>query len=379
MIKNLIVFGTRPEAIKMAPLVKEFNKFEKIFDTKVCITAQHREMLDQVMEFFEIKADYDLDLMKPNQNLYSLTTDIILGLKPILEDFQPDYVYVHGDTTTTMATSLAAFYSGSKVCHIEAGLRTNNKYSPFPEEINRQITGRIADFHFAPTINSKNNLMNENVRENTILVTGNTVIDSLFDCLDKVEVMKNSEIGFLKKELDFSKHIILVTGHRRENHGDGFLNICEALKEIAETNNNIQIVYPVHLNPNVQKPVFKILSKVSNIKLISPLSYPTFVWLMNQSYLIITDSGGVQEEAPSLGKPVLVMRDTTERPEAIKVGTVILVGTKKNKIIEECNKLLRNETIYNKMSDLHNPYGDGKACKRIVDFIFNLNSKEIPL
>ncbi len=377
MIKNLIVFGTRPEAIKMAPLVREFNNLKEIFDTKVCITAQHREMLDQVMELFEIKADYDLDLMKPNQNLYSLTCDIILGLKPILEEFQPDYVYVHGDTTTTMATSLAAFYSGSKVCHVEAGLRTKNKYSPFPEEINRQITGRIADIHFAPTINSKNNLLNENVIENTILVTGNTVIDSLFDCLGKVEGMKNSEIEFLEKELDFSKKIILVTGHRRENHGDGFLNICEALKEIAKTNNNIQIVYPVHLNPNVRKPVFEILSNVSNVKLINPLSYSTFVWLMNKSYLIITDSGGVQEEAPSLGKPVLVMRDTTERPEAIIAGTVILVGTKKSRIIEECNKLLNNEKKYKKMSDLQNPYGDGKASKRIVDFISNLNSKKI--
>lgn len=372
MIKNLIVFGTRPEAIKMAPVVKEFKKKYELFDTRVCVTAQHREMLDQVLSFFDIIPDYDLDLMKPNQNLYSLTSDIILGLKPILEEFKPDYVYVHGDTTTTMATSIAAFYSGAKVCHVEAGLRTHNKFSPFPEELNRQITGRIADVHFAPTLTSKENLLIENVNEGNILITGNTVIDALLDSSERVNSLQNDEIEKLKRELDFTKRIILVTGHRRENHGDGFVNICAALKEIAIENPDIQIVYPVHLNPNVKGPVFEILGNISNIKLINPLAYPAFVWLMNQSYLIITDSGGVQEEAPSLGKPVLVMRDTTERPEAVQAGTVILVGTNKNKIVKECNNLLNNSERYQEMSALHNPYGDGKACKRIVEFIISL-------
>lgn len=254
MIRNLIVFGTRPEAIKMAPLIKEFNKNTQLFDTRVCVTAQHREMLDQVLDFFEITPDFDLDLMKPNQNLYSLTSDIILGLKPILEEFRPDYVYVHGDTTTTMAASIAAFYSGAKVCHIEAGLRTHNKWSPFPEEINRQITSRIADIHFAPTITSKENLLKENVMKDSIIVTGNTVIDALLDSSVRVDTIQNDEIEFLKKELDFTKRIILVTGHRRENHGDGFINICAALKEIAESNLDVQIIYPVHLNPNVKGP-----------------------------------------------------------------------------------------------------------------------------
>lgn len=369
MIKNLIVFGTRPEAIKMAPLVKEFKKHTELFDTRVCVTAQHREMLDQVLDFFEIIPDYDLDLMKPNQNLYSLTSDIILGLKSLLEDFKPDYVYVHGDTTTTMATSIAAFYSGAKVCHVEAGLRTHNKLSPFPEEINRQVTGRIADIHFAPTLTSKNNLLQENVAESTVLITGNTVIDALIESANRVQEIKNEEIDFLKNEIDFSKRIILVTGHRRENHGDGFINICAALKEIALQNSNVQIIYPVHLNPNVKGPVYEILEDVTNIQLINPLAYPAFVWLMNQSTLIITDSGGVQEEAPSLGKPVLVMRDTTERPEAVEAGTVILVGTDKNRIIEVCNSLLNNEKRYEQMSALHNPYGDGKACVRIVNYI----------
>ena len=368
MIKNLIVFGTRPEAIKMAPLVKAFQK-DANFDTKVCVTAQHREMLDQVLEFFEITPDFDLDLMKPNQNLYSLTSDIILGLKPLLEEFKPDYVYVHGDTTTTMATSIAAFYSGAKVCHVEAGLRTHNKLSPFPEEINRQVTGRIADIHFAPTVTSKNNLLQENVAESTVLITGNTVIDALLDSADRVQEIENAEIEFLKKEIDFSKRIILVTGHRRENHGDGFINICAALKEIALQHADVEIIYPVHLNPNVKGPVYEILGNIKNIKLIDPLAYPAFVWLMNQSTLIITDSGGVQEEAPSLGKPVLVMRDTTERPEAVEAGTVILVGTDKNRIIEECNSLLIDQERYQKMSALHNPYGDGKACQRIVNYI----------
>lgn len=375
MIKNLIIFGTRPEAIKMAPLVRAFQKENNIFDTRVCVTAQHREMLDQVLDFFEITPEYDLDLMKPNQNLYSLTSDIILGLKPILEEFQPDYVFVHGDTTTTMASSIAAFYSGAKICHIEAGLRTHNKLSPFPEEINRQVTGRIADYHFAPTEQSKKNLLRENVSESSILITGNTVIDALLESSKRVSSIENLEIENLKSIVDLSKKIILVTGHRRENHGQGFITICEALKAIAISNPDVQIIYPVHLNPNVMKPVYEILSGIDNILLIEPLAYPAFVWLMNQSYLIITDSGGVQEEAPSLGKPVLVMRDTTERPEAVSAGTVILVGTDKEKIIFECSTLLNNNERYSQMSALHNPYGDGKACEKIVTHIKSLQIK----
>ena len=371
MIKNLIIFGTRPEAIKMAPLVRAFQNENNQFETRVCVTAQHREMLDQVLDFFEITPNYDLDLMKPNQNLYTLTSDILLGLKPILEEFQPDYVYVHGDTTTSMASSIAAFYSGAKVCHVEAGLRTYNKLSPFPEEMNRQVTSRIADFHFAPTEQAKQNLLNENVLESTILVTGNTVIDALLESTSKVENLDNPEIEKLKTIIDPAKKILLVTGHRRENHGQGFISICEALKEIAQLNPAVQIIYPVHLNPNVKKPVYELLSKIDNIHLIEPLAYPAFVWLMNKSYLIITDSGGIQEEAPSLGKPVLVMRDTTERPEAVEAGTVILVGSNKEKIILECNNLLNNKEQYNKMSALHNPYGEGKACEKILDFVRN--------
>lgn len=367
MKKILLIFGTRPEAIKMAPLVKAFQK-DNSFKTKVCVTAQHRQMLDQVLEFFAIVPDYDLDLMKPNQNLYTLTADIIVGLKSVLEDFQPHYVFVHGDTTTTMAASIASFYAGAKVCHIEAGLRTFNKYAPFPEEINRQVTGRIADYHFAPTPTSKQNLLREYIAEDTILVTGNTVIDALLESVERVEHIQDEEIEELKNIVDTSKKLILVTGHRRENHGAGFIQICEALKEIAISNPDVQIVYPVHLNPNVQKPVYKILSQIENVHLIDPLSYPAFVWLMKYSYLIITDSGGVQEEAPSLGKPVLVMRDTTERPEAVEVGTVILVGIDKRKIIKECELLLKNTEKYIQMSRLINPYGDGKACERIVDF-----------
>jgi UDP-N-acetylglucosamine 2-epimerase (non-hydrolysing) len=372
--KNLIIFGTRPEAIKMAPLVKSFLDKKDVFTTKVCITAQHREMLDQVLDFFEIIPDYDLDLMKPNQNLYTLTADIITGLKPVLEEFQPDYVYVHGDTTTTMAASIAAFYSGAKVCHIEAGLRTFNKRSPFPEEINRSVTGSISDYHFSPTETSKNNLLNENVNSINILVTGNTVIDALQYSTNKVNSanFKDEETESVKTILNPDKRLVLVTGHRRENHGQGFINICNALKQIALENPDTQIIYPVHLNPNVQKPVFEILKDVQNIHLIHPLSYPAFVWLMSQSYIIITDSGGVQEEAPSLGKPVLVMRDTTERPEAVDAGTVLLVGTNPEKIVSEANKLLNNKEFYNTMSMLHNPYGDGTACDKIVEFISKL-------
>jgi UDP-N-acetylglucosamine 2-epimerase (non-hydrolysing) len=312
--------------------------------------------------------------MKANQNLFSLTSDIINTLKPVLEEFQPDYVYVHGDTTTTMAASIAAFYSGAKVCHIEAGLRTFDKRSPFPEEMNRSVAGRIADYHFCPTETSKNNLLNENIDSKNILVTGNTVIDALKYSNEKVNSknFNDREIDSLKAILDAKKQLVLVTGHRRENHGQGFINICNALKQIAEENEDVQIIYPVHLNPKVQKPVYNILKDVPNISLIDPLSYPSFIWLMSQSYIIITDSGGVQEEAPSLGKPVLVMRDTTERPEAVEAGTVLLVGTNTDKIVFEANRLLEDNQFYTKMCMLHNPYGDGMACKRIVEFIKKL-------
>lgn len=376
MISNLIIFGTRPEAIKMAPLVKAFKACPSIFETKVCITAQHREMLDQVLDFFEIIPNYDLDLMKPDQNLYSLTAAIITGLQPVLEDCNPDYVYVHGDTTTTMVASIAAFYSGAKVCHVEAGLRTYNKLAPFPEEVNRSIAGRVCDYHFAPTETSKANLIKENIPSNTILVTGNTVIDALDYSVKKVTApnYKDEELDTLVKIIDKSKQLILVTGHRRENHGEGFINICNALKKIAESSSDFQIIYPVHLNPNVQKPVYEILAGLDNVFLIPPLSYPAFVWLMNASKLIITDSGGIQEEAPSLGKPVLVMRETTERPEAVAAGTVKLVGTNTEKIVSETLNLLTNEEAYNKMRTPHNPYGDGKACNRIVNFIKSLHS-----
>lgn len=372
-IKLLVIFGTRPEAIKMAPLVKEFNKYVNNYETKVCVTAQHRKMLDQVLEFFDIIPDYDLDLMTPGQNLYSLTAKIINSLKSILEEFKPDYVFVHGDTTTTMASSIASFYSGAKVCHVEAGLRTNNKKSPFPEEINRQITGRVCDYHFAPTISSKKNLLDENVSEDSIIVTGNTVIDALFESIKRVDNLSNDVIEFIKTNLEDDQEVILVTGHRRENLGDGFESICMAIREIAKKKPEVKIIYPVHLNPKVQEPVKRHLSNFDNILLIDPLSYPNFVWLMNRSKLIITDSGGVQEEAPSLGKPVLVMRDTTERPEAVDAGTVILVGTCKDLIISETLDLLENPTRFKLMSELHNPYGDGKACKKIVEFINQLN------
>ena len=368
MKKILLVFGTRPEAIKMAPLVKEFNQFPNTFITKVCVTAQHREMLDQVLDFFNIETDYDLDIMRPGQNLYSLTAIIIESLKPILEEFKPDYVFVHGDTTTTMASSIASFYAGAKVCHVEAGLRTNNKLSPFPEEINRQVTARICDYHFAPTDTSKSNLLLENVNEDSILVTGNTVIDALLNSVKKVNEKPSKLINELSKKIG-EKEVVLVTGHRRENHGDGFERICKSLKKIAEDDISRLIIYPVHLNPKVQEPVQKILSDVENIILIDPLAYQDFIWLMNRSKIIITDSGGVQEEAPSLGKPVIVMRETTERPEAVEAGTVLLVGTNEELIVSEALNLLNNKCDFEKMSKLHNPYGDGLASKRIVEFI----------
>jgi len=371
--KVLLVFGTRPEAIKMAPLVKAFEK-EKSIESRVCVTAQHRKMLDQVLEIFDIQPDYDLNIMKAGQDLFDVTSNVLLGLKDVLNDLSPDVVLVHGDTTTTSSAALASFYNKIKVGHVEAGLRTGDMYSPWPEEANRQITGVLANYHFAPTDTSANNLLKENKNPNDIVVTGNTVIDALFLALDKIEkndALKSKIIESINSQykLKNDKKIILVTGHRRENFGQGFINICKALKTIALNNPNIDIVYPVHLNPNVQKPVKEILSGVSNIYLINPLQYEEFIYMMNKSYFIITDSGGVQEEAPSLGKPVLVMRDTTERPEAVEAGTVKLVGTHTETIIKEAQKLLKEESEYEKMSKSHNPYGDGKACERIVNFI----------
>ncbi|QBO58362.1 non-hydrolyzing UDP-N-acetylglucosamine 2-epimerase [Chryseobacterium salivictor] len=371
MKKILLCFGTRPEAIKMASLVHEL-KTSNQFEIKVAVTAQHRQMLDQVLDFFEIVPDYDLDIMKENQSLNELCGRIFMKIDSVLQDYNPDLVLVHGDTTTSAVCAWAAFHRNIKVGHIEAGLRTFDKCSPFPEEVNRQITGRIADFHFAPTSISSQNLLAEKINPHNILITGNTVIDSLLWTKNKLDHnFGNLRIKELKQKLDFTKKIILVTGHRRENFGDGFLNICNALIKIAE-NSEVEIVYPVHLNPNVQMPILKLLSGISNIHLIDPLDYPTFVWMMSNSYFIITDSGGVQEEAPSLGKPVLVMRNTTERPEAVDAGTVILVGTDSQKIVAASEKLLNNEVEYNKMKQTHNPYGDGQASPRIRKFLENI-------
>ncbi|QXB44913.1 non-hydrolyzing UDP-N-acetylglucosamine 2-epimerase [Acinetobacter seifertii] len=371
MKKILIVFGTRPEAIKMAPLVKEFQKDINNFETKVCVTAQHRQMLDQVLEIFDIKPDYDLNIMKPGQDLYDITSNVLIGMKSVLEDFKPDVVLVHGDTTTTLSASLAAFYAKIKVGHVEAGLRTNDIYSPWPEEGNRQLTGILANYHFAPTQQSEENLLKEGKNQQDIYVTGNTVVDALMYVLQRIEnhpILKEKIKSKIceQYQLDETRKIILVTGHRRENFGQGFINICEGLKELAKNNPDIDIVYPVHLNPNVQKPVNEILSDLTNVYLIDPLQYEEFIYMMNESYFIITDSGGIQEEAPSLGKPVLVMRDTTERPEAVKAGTVRLVGTDKNTLIKEAQTLIDNKAEYEKMAKAHNPYGDGRACARIV-------------
>ena len=353
----------------MAPVVKIFKDDNINFNTKVCVTAQHREILDQVIDFFSIKVDYDLNLMKPNQNLHNLTADIITGVKVVLEDYKPDYVFVHGDTTTSMAVALASFYFGVKVCHVEAGLRTNDKYSPFPEEINRQLTSRIADYHFAPTEKSKQNLLMENIPESKIFVTGNTVIDALLQGKEIIKKHNFDSINELKNTIDIKKEFILVTGHRRENHGQGFVNITKALKDIASRYPSIDIIYPVHPNPNVKEPVERELGDIENIKLILPQPYEAFIWLMDNCKLIITDSGGVQEEAPSLGKPVLVMRDTTERPEAIDVGTVVLVGTDRGKIIERTIELIDNKDKYRAMSSLNNPYGNGEASREILKAI----------
>jgi len=378
MKKVLLVFGTRPEAIKMAPLVKAFQS-DNSFETKVCVTAQHREMLDQVLDVFDIMPEYDLNLMKPGQDLYDITINVLLGMKDVLIDFKPDIVLVHGDTTTTSATSLAAFYHKIKVGHIEAGLRTGDIYSPWPEEANRQITGVLANYHFAPTKTSAENLIRENKDKKNIIITGNTVIDALFLVLQKIENNENLKESIVKNidsqyKIDDRKRLVLVTGHRRENFGQGFINICEALKTLALNNKDVDIVYPVHLNPNVQQPVKEILSDVNNIHLINPLQYESFLYLMNKSYFIITDSGGVQEEAPSLGKPVLVMRNTTERPEALEARTVKLVGTDPQKIIQEAQKLLDDTKEYKKMSKAHNPYGDGNACQRIIEYLKNVST-----
>lgn len=365
----MLVFGTRPEAIKMAPVVKEL-KDRNLWEVEVCLTGQHRQMLDQVMDFFDIQADYDLNVMKPNQSLYELSANIIVGMKDILEKSKPDVVLVHGDTTTSTLSALAAFYFGAKVGHVEAGLRTGDKWAPFPEEMNRSITGRLTDYHFAPTTTAQENLLKENIDSESIIVTGNTVIDALLYSVDRVRNKKSERAQSLEKMLNPDVPLILVTGHRRENFGDGFLNICKALLEISQQA-NVQIVYPVHLNPNVQKPVFELLGNQNSIHLVEPLDYETFVWMMDRCYLVITDSGGVQEEAPSLGKPVLVMRDKTERPEAVAAGTVELVGTDREKIVSSTLKLLNDKELYKKKSTLHNPYGDGQAARRIADFFQN--------
>lgn len=373
MKKVLSVFGTRPEAIKMAPLVKALEADDN-FESKVCVTAQHREMLDQVLTLFEITPEYDLDIMKPGQDLYDITSNILLALKPVLEEFRPDVVLVHGDTTTTFAAALAAFFQKIKVGHVEAGLRTGNLYSPWPEEANRSLTGIIADYHFAPTETSRTNLINEGKNEAGIFVTGNTVTDALIQVVAKIENDENFEKTFNSKFnfLDRDKKLILVTGHRRESFGGGFENICKAIAIVANQNSDCEILYPVHLNPNVQEPVKRILSEVENIHLIEPLNYLPFVYLMNRSHIILTDSGGIQEEAPTIGKPVLVMRETTERPEAIEAGTVRLVGTDVDKIVSNIEQLVKDSDSYKKMSRAHNPYGDGKACKRIIESLKNV-------
>ena len=371
-IKVMTVFGTRPEAIKMAPLVHALEQNENT-ESIVCVTAQHREMLDQVLTLFSIVPDYDLNIMKPGQGLTEITCRILQELKPILESFKPDVVLVHGDTTTTVATSLAAFYQRIPVGHVEAGLRTGDLYSPWPEEANRTLTGHLAMYHFAPTENSRQNLLRENISDSRIFVTGNTVIDALIWVRDRVLASDalRAELAEHYPFLSSDKKMILVTGHRRESFGRGFEHICHALAEIAAANQNVQIVYPVHLNPNVSEPVNRILGHVENVILIEPQDYMPFVWLMNHAWLILTDSGGIQEEAPSLGKPVLVMRETTERPEAITAGTVRLVGTDPQRIVEEVTRLLHDDNEYQTMSRAHNPYGDGQACGRILHALKN--------
>jgi UDP-N-acetylglucosamine 2-epimerase (non-hydrolysing) len=371
-VKVLTIFGTRPEAIKMAPLVHALSQ-DAAFESRVCVTAQHREMLDQVLRLFEITPDYDLDIMKPGQGLTEITCRILAGLKPVLDDFKPDVVLVHGDTTTTLSASLAAFYHQIPVGHVEAGLRTGDLSSPWPEEANRLLTGHLATWHFAPTENARANLLKENIPGQGIYVTGNTVIDALLWVRDRFsgDTSLAQQLAASYPFLDADKKLILVTGHRRESFGDGFERICSALADIARQHPDVQIVYPVHLNPNVSEPVNRILHGIDNIVLIDPQDYLPFVYLMDKAYLILTDSGGVQEEAPSLGKPVLVMRETTERPEAVDAKTVILVGTDPARIVEEVNRLLTDENEYNSMSRAHNPYGDGHACHHILEALKN--------
>lgn len=376
----MLVFGTRPEAIKMAPLVKAFEAKADLFKTIVCVTGQHRQMLDQVLELFEIKPDYDLNVMKSGQDLYDVTTRVLLGMRDILKKVLPDVVLVHGDTTTSMAAALAAFYQQIPVGHVEAGLRTYEKYSPWPEEMNRQITGRIATYHFAPTLLSKKHLLQENTPDSQIVVTGNTVIDALHLVVSKVKnndsLCQNIQVvltnaGYDVGRLCRGKKLVLITGHRRENFGDGFIHICQAIKTLATDFPDVDFVYPMHLNPNVRQPIHEVFgnTQLSNMFFIEPLEYLNFVYLMERCYLVLTDSGGIQEEAPGLGKPVLVMRDTTERPEAVEAGTVKLVGTDYDTIIKEVSALLCNRDYYEEMSCAVNPYGDGKACDRIVDFL----------
>ena len=371
-LKVLTVFGTRPEAIKMAPVVLALQNEAEI-ESIVCVTAQHRQMLDQVLNLFNIQPDYDLDLMAPNQDLFDITAKVLLGLRDVLKQAKPDIVLVHGDTTTCFAAGLAAFYQNIKLGHVEAGLRTGNLRAPFPEEANRTLVGRLADFHFAPTESSRQNLLKEGVPDENIVVTGNTVIDALLIVRDKVVNKPASDWqqkfgeDLYQKIISPERKLILITGHRRENFGQGFIDLCQAIKELAEKHPEWDLVYPVHLNPNVQKPVYEILNNLVNVHLIEPLDYEPFVWMMNQSDLILTDSGGIQEEGPSLGKPVLVMREVTERPEAVDAGTVLLVGTDKEKIVNGVEQVLSDESVYSRMSKAHNPYGDGKSCERIIN------------
>lgn len=369
MKKVLSVFGTRPEAIKMAPLLKELEKSSDFFESRACVTAQHRQMLDQVLDLFFIQPEYDLNIMKSRQNLTDVTCNVLRGMAPVLDDFKPDIVLVHGDTTTTMAASLAAYYQQIPVGHVEAGLRTGNIYSPWPEEMNRRMASTITRYHFAPTERSRKNLLNEGISNSSIVVTGNTVIDGLLGLVEKVRTDQhlNKKMEQKFSFLNPKKRMILVTGHRRENFGKGFESICHALKKIVAIHDDVEILYPVHLNPNVQKPVKNILEGVDGIHLVEPQDYLPFVYLMDHSYLIVTDSGGIQEEAPSLGKPVLVMRDTTERPEAVEMGTVKLVGTDTRAIVDNVTRLLMDDELYLFTANTVNPYGDGKACGRIIE------------
>lgn len=380
MKKVMLVFGTRPEAIKMAPLVKEFQKQPKRVETVVCVTGQHREMLDQVLKIFDIKPDYDLNIMKQGLDLYDVTARVLTGMRDVLKEVKPDVVLVHGDTTTSTAAALAAFYQQIPVGHVEAGLRTHNIYSPWPEEMNRLLTGRLATYHFSPTPLSRNNLIKESVDDRNIIITGNTVIDALYWVVDKIKNNKEldneledilSKAGYDVNRLNNGKKLVLITGHRRENFGDGFINMCTAIKDLTVKYPDLDFVYPMHLNPNVRKPIHEVfgenLSGLKNMFFIEPLEYLSFVYLMEKSSIVLTDSGGIQEEAPGLGKPVLVMRDTTERPEALDAGTVKLVGTDYNKIVNEVSSLIDDKAAYEKMSKAVNPYGDGLACGRIVN------------